>query len=72
MYQISSEHIIIMTLIGIQERVRFHNTGPSWVPGVIVMSFEDGHRGVPGLTQLDPMWVNIYHCFYYDSELCNY
>lgn len=39
----------------IQERVRFHNTGQPQVPGVIVMSIEDGHEGVPGLTQLDPM-----------------
>lgn len=38
-----------------QERVRFHNTGSSWVPGVLVMSIEDGHEGVPGLSQLDPM-----------------
>ncbi|KAJ6325508.1 hypothetical protein OIU76_012567 [Salix suchowensis] len=48
-----------MTANAIQERVRFHNTGPSWVPGVIVMSFEDGHRGVPGLTQLDPNYSFI-------------
>ncbi|MBA0566594.1 hypothetical protein Golob_011401 [Gossypium lobatum] len=39
------------------ERVRFHNTGPSWVPGFIVMSIEDGNEGIPGLSQLDPMWV---------------
>lgn len=37
----------------VQERVRFHNTGPSWIPGVIVMGIEDGYEGVPGLTQLD-------------------
>ncbi|KAK6136112.1 hypothetical protein DH2020_030128 [Rehmannia glutinosa] len=43
----------------IQERVRFHNTGPSWVPGVIVMSIEDGHEGVPGLSQLDPIYSYI-------------
>lgn len=42
-----------------QARVRFHNTGPSWVPGIIVMSIEDGHEGVPGLSQLDPVWVNL-------------
>lgn len=41
-----------------QERVRFHNTGPSSVPGVIVMSIEDGHEGVPGLSQLDSKWVD--------------
>ncbi|PIN04745.1 1,4-alpha-glucan branching enzyme/starch branching enzyme II [Handroanthus impetiginosus] len=43
----------------IQERVRFHNTGPSWVPGVIVMSIEDGYEGVPGLSQLDPIYSHI-------------
>lgn len=43
--------------IFIQERVRFHNTGSSSIPGVIVMSLEDGHNGVPGLMQLDPMLV---------------
>lgn len=45
----------------IQERVRFHNTGSSSIPGVIVMSLEDGHDGVPGITQLDPMLV-IHKC----------
>ncbi|KAM2157440.1 hypothetical protein ACFX1R_043016 [Malus domestica] len=39
----------------IQERVRFYNTGPSFLPGVIVVSIEDGHEGVPGLSQLDAM-----------------
>ncbi|KAF9674926.1 hypothetical protein SADUNF_Sadunf10G0178400 [Salix dunnii] len=55
----SSPLFRLMTANAIQERVRFHNTGPSWVPGVIVMSFEDGHRGVPGLTQLDPNYSFI-------------
>lgn len=41
----------------LQQRVSFHNTGPSWVCGVIVMSIEDGHDGFPGLSQLDPMYV---------------
>lgn len=44
----------------LQERVRFHNTGPSWVRGAIVMSIEDGHDGFPGLSQLDPMYVYKY------------
>ncbi|KAJ8765887.1 hypothetical protein K2173_020403 [Erythroxylum novogranatense] len=43
----------------IQERVQFHNTGPLWVPGVIVMSIEDGHDGVPGLSQLDAIYSHI-------------
>lgn len=55
----SSPLFRLTTANAIQERVRFHNTGPSWVPGVIVMSFEDGHRGVPGLTQLDPTYSFI-------------
>ncbi|KAF7133238.1 hypothetical protein RHSIM_Rhsim09G0146100 [Rhododendron simsii] len=45
--------------IDLVQRVRFHNTGPSWIPGVIVMSIEDGHEGVPGLSQLDPMYSYI-------------
>ncbi|KAI9124603.1 hypothetical protein K1719_004525 [Acacia pycnantha] len=43
----------------IQERVRFHNTGPSWVRGVIAMSIEDGQDGVSDLSQLDPMYSYI-------------
>ena len=41
-----------------QERVRFHNVGPSSVAGVIVMSIEDGHAAKPDLPQLDQTWVN--------------
>uniref|UniRef100_A0A6N2M3E6 Glycosyl hydrolase family 13 catalytic domain-containing protein n=1 Tax=Salix viminalis TaxID=40686 RepID=A0A6N2M3E6_SALVM len=52
-------HILAAINNFLDERVRFHNTGPSWVPGVIVMSFEDGHRGFPGLTQLDPNYSFI-------------
>lgn len=37
----------------IKERVCFHNCGPSYIPGVICMSIEDGHKGIPGLAQLD-------------------
>ncbi|KAL6509677.1 Pullulanase 1, chloroplastic [Orobanche gracilis] len=54
----SSPLFRLRTANSIQERVRFHNTGSSSIPGVIVMSLEDGHEGVPGLTQLDP----IYSC----------
>lgn len=42
-----------------QDRVHFHNSGPSWVPGVIVMSIEDSHEGAPGLSQLDPNFSYI-------------
>ncbi|KAI4339263.1 hypothetical protein MLD38_024223 [Melastoma candidum] len=52
----SSPLFRLRTANDIQERVRFINTGPSAVPGLIVMSIEDGHEGVPGLTQLDPIY----------------
>ncbi|XP_059307582.1 pullulanase 1, chloroplastic isoform X1 [Lycium ferocissimum] len=51
----SSPLFRLRTANAIQERVRFHNTGPSWIPGLIVLSIEDGHQGVPGLSQLDPI-----------------
>ncbi|KAL6509660.1 Pullulanase 1, chloroplastic [Orobanche gracilis] len=73
----SSPLFRLRTANAIQERVRFHNTGSSSIPGVIVMSLEDGHEGVPGLTQLDPMLVDhkclstnyIHRCQLYDYEL---
>ncbi|KAF5729467.1 hypothetical protein HS088_TW21G01633 [Tripterygium wilfordii] len=55
----SSPLFRLQTANAIQERVRFHNTGISWVPGVIVMSIEDGYQGVPGLSQLDPVYSYI-------------
>ncbi|KAL2525900.1 Pullulanase 1 [Abeliophyllum distichum] len=55
----SSPLFRLRTANSIQERVQFHNTGPSSVPGVIVMSIEDGHEGVPGLSQLDPIYSYI-------------
>lgn len=55
----SSPLFRLRTANAIQERVRFHNTGPSWIPGLIVMSIEDGHQGVPGLSQLDPIYSYI-------------
>jgi hypothetical protein len=36
-----------------QARLRFHNTGPGSIPGVIIYSIEDGTEGKPGLMQLD-------------------
>ena len=38
-----------------QDRVKFHNTGPSGIIGVIVMSIEDGQDGETTLQQLDPL-----------------
>ncbi|KAK3023072.1 hypothetical protein RJ639_043087 [Escallonia herrerae] len=55
----SSPLFRLRTANAIQERVRFQNTGPSRVPGVIVMSIEDGHKGLPGLSQLDPIYSYI-------------
>ncbi|XP_027364893.1 pullulanase 1, chloroplastic isoform X2 [Abrus precatorius] len=55
----SSPLFRLKTANDIQQRVRFHNTGPSWVLGVIVMSIEDGHEGIPGLSQLDPIYSFI-------------
>lgn len=55
----SSPLFRLRTAASLQERVRFHNTGKSWVPGVIVMSIEDGYEGMPGLAQLDPIYSYI-------------
>ncbi|XP_014513519.1 pullulanase 1, chloroplastic isoform X1 [Vigna radiata var. radiata] len=55
----SSPLFRLKTANAIQQRVSFHNTGPSWVCGVIVMSIEDGHDGFPGLSQLDPIYSFI-------------
>ncbi|KAG9139744.1 hypothetical protein Leryth_016675 [Lithospermum erythrorhizon] len=49
----------LRTASGIQERVRFHNTGPSSVHGAILMSIEDGYEGASALTQLDPIYSYI-------------
>ncbi|BFI23877.1 pullulanase [Marchantia polymorpha subsp. ruderalis] len=43
----------------IQARLKFHNTGPAGVPGVIIYSIEDGEKGKPGLTQLDSRYRNV-------------
>eukprot|EP00897_Mesotaenium_endlicherianum_P007209 jgi/Mesen1/6516/ME000332S05521 len=40
-------------------RLRFLNTGPAGVPGVIVMSIEDGDEGKPGLQQLDAKFRRV-------------
>ncbi|KAH6784145.1 limit dextrinase [Perilla frutescens var. hirtella] len=55
----SSPLFRLHTANAIQERVRFHNTGSSSIPGVVVMSIEDGHEGFPGLSQLDPIYSFI-------------
>ncbi|KAG6500210.1 hypothetical protein ZIOFF_040052 [Zingiber officinale] len=38
------------------ERLHFHNTGPSWVQGIIIMSIEDGDAEKPGMAQIDPVY----------------
>ncbi|KAK1283202.1 hypothetical protein QJS10_CPB21g00263 [Acorus calamus] len=55
----SSPLFRLRTANAIQERVRFHNSGISLEPGVIVMSIEDGHDGIPGMSQLDPIYSYI-------------
>lgn len=55
----SSPLFRLKTANAVQRRVQFHNNGPSLVPGVIVMSIEDGHEGIPGLSQLDPVYSYI-------------
>uniref|UniRef100_A0A7N0RGW6 Pullulanase n=1 Tax=Kalanchoe fedtschenkoi TaxID=63787 RepID=A0A7N0RGW6_KALFE len=52
----SSPLFRLQTANMIQERVRFLNSGPSSVPGVIVMSIDDG---LPGLSQLDQNYSHI-------------
>eukprot|EP01018_Ginkgo_biloba_P020652 Gb_19359 [translate_table: standard] len=55
----SSPLFRLRTADAIQARVRFHNTGPSWVPGAVVMSIEDGDEGFPGLAQIDQVYRRI-------------
>ncbi|CAI0410883.1 unnamed protein product [Linum tenue] len=55
----SSPLFRLPTAKAIQDRVRFHNTGPSSVPAVIMMSIEDGHHGNPELPQLDQTYSHI-------------
>ncbi|KAF9598351.1 hypothetical protein IFM89_027162 [Coptis chinensis] len=59
----SSPLFRLRTSNAIQKRVRFHNVGPSRIPGIIVMSIEDGHEGMPGLVQLDPLYSYIVVAF---------
>ncbi|XP_062184340.1 pullulanase 1, chloroplastic [Phragmites australis] len=49
----SSPLFRLRTASDIEQRVRFHNTGPSLVPGVIVMSIKDGRNNGPEMAQLD-------------------
>ncbi|KAL9258456.1 Pullulanase 1, chloroplastic-like protein [Drosera capensis] len=52
----NAERMLAISKDHIQERVHFHNTGPSSVPGVIVMSIEDSNAGKQGTCQLDPKY----------------
>ncbi|CAN8257182.1 unnamed protein product [Cochlearia groenlandica] len=48
------------TAEAIEDRVRFHNTGTSSIPGAIVMSIEDGHKGNnTNVSHIDPMYSLI-------------
>ncbi|KAG0620855.1 hypothetical protein M758_4G249700 [Ceratodon purpureus] len=55
----SSPLFRLRTANAIQARLKFHNTGPASIPGVIVFSISDGDLGKPGLTQLDPTFRRI-------------
>ena len=44
----------LRTAASIAERLRFYNTGPDQVPGVIVMHLRDGDGSSGGLADLDP------------------
>ncbi|XP_042404801.1 pullulanase 1, chloroplastic-like, partial [Zingiber officinale] len=52
----SSPLFRLRTANAIQERLHFHNTGPPWVQGIIVMSIEDGDAEKPGMAQIDPFY----------------
>ncbi|XP_042406884.1 pullulanase 1, chloroplastic [Zingiber officinale] len=52
----SSPLFRLRTANAIQERLHFHNTGPSWVQGIIIMSIEDGDAEKPGMAQIDPVY----------------
>ncbi|KAL3700593.1 hypothetical protein R1sor_018615 [Riccia sorocarpa] len=43
----------------IRTRIRFHNRGPSGIPGVIIYSIEDGEEGDFGLAQLDRKYRKV-------------
>uniref|UniRef100_A0A0E0DAM9 Glycosyl hydrolase family 13 catalytic domain-containing protein n=1 Tax=Oryza meridionalis TaxID=40149 RepID=A0A0E0DAM9_9ORYZ len=49
----SSPLFRLSTASDIEQRVRFHNTGPSMVPGVIVMSIKDAQNEKCEMAQLD-------------------
>uniref|UniRef100_A0A0D9W274 Glycosyl hydrolase family 13 catalytic domain-containing protein n=1 Tax=Leersia perrieri TaxID=77586 RepID=A0A0D9W274_9ORYZ len=49
----SSPLFRLSTASDIEQRVRFHNTGPSLVPGVIVMSIKDAQNERSGMALLD-------------------
>nr|BAA09167.1 starch debranching enzyme precursor [Oryza sativa] len=49
----SSPLFRLSTASDIEQRVRFHNTGPSMVPGVIVMSIKDAQNEKCKMAQLD-------------------
>ncbi|XP_056846958.1 pullulanase 1, chloroplastic isoform X2 [Raphanus sativus] len=59
----SSPLFRLETAKDIQDRVRFHNTGPSSVPGAIVMSIEDGHKGIACVSQIDPVYSFVVAIF---------
>ncbi|KAJ1270053.1 hypothetical protein BS78_06G025000 [Paspalum vaginatum] len=59
----SSPLFRLTTASDIEQRVHFHNTGPSLVPGVIVMSIEDARNDRHDMAQLDKNFSRVVTVF---------
>ncbi|KAM0881788.1 hypothetical protein ACQ4PT_032737 [Festuca glaucescens] len=55
----SSPLFRLSTASDTKQRVQFHNTGPSAIPGVIVMSIEDAQNDSPQMAQLDANFSHV-------------
>ncbi|KAF0891634.1 hypothetical protein E2562_010618 [Oryza meyeriana var. granulata] len=68
----SSPLFRLSTASDIEQRVRFHNTGHSLVPGVIVMSIEDARNDRPEIAQLDKSFsyvVTVFNVCLYEVSI---
>uniref|UniRef100_A0ACD5V8C5 Uncharacterized protein n=1 Tax=Avena sativa TaxID=4498 RepID=A0ACD5V8C5_AVESA len=59
----SSPLFRLSTASDIKQRVHFHNTGPSAIPGVIVMSIVDARNDRPEMAQLDANFCYVVSIF---------
>ncbi|KQJ81407.1 pullulanase 1, chloroplastic [Brachypodium distachyon] len=59
----SSPLFRLSTASDVKQRVHFHNTGPSSIPGVIVMSIEDARNDRPEMAQLDANFSSVVTVF---------